>query len=175
MDSSRSNTDEVSVAHAQGVYSLRSCPDLIQVKEKGGDSWQIRCPKLGHHIHFAYCRTENLGRPCPDIILCWQPHFAVAEYLRRELSPEEWCDTFEKPLRPNMLLLLSLDDANGEDAGIVKGSSSIRQLATTISFPSSSVVTTCTAAPPTLISLLTFRVWFVLIPASMLAVKFPPY
>ncbi|MHB8811150.1 MAG: hypothetical protein ACYC9M_14230, partial [Desulfobulbaceae bacterium] len=57
------------------------------------DTFQIRCPRLGHQIHFAYCRSENLGRPCPRTILCWHPWFAVEVYLRRELSPEEWHET----------------------------------------------------------------------------------
>jgi hypothetical protein len=72
------------------------------------DTFQIRCPRLGHQIHFSYCRTENLGLPCHRIILCWQPYFAVEVYLRRELTPDEWHDAFAKPVQPKVLTLVEL-------------------------------------------------------------------
>ncbi|MFZ5797508.1 MAG: hypothetical protein ACYCYR_10810 [Desulfobulbaceae bacterium] len=72
------------------------------------DSLQIRCPKLGHQIPFSYCRTENLGLPCSRIMFCWQPYFGVEAYLRRELTPEEWRDTFEKPVQSKVLTLVEL-------------------------------------------------------------------
>jgi len=72
------------------------------------DTLQIRCARLGHQIHFSYCRTENLGLPCHRIILCWQPYFVVEAYLRRELTPEEWLDAFAKPVQPKVLTLVEL-------------------------------------------------------------------
>lgn len=72
------------------------------------DTLQIRCARLGHQIHFSYCRTENLGLPCHRIILCWQPYFAVEAYLRRELSPDEWRDAFVKPVQAKVLTLVEL-------------------------------------------------------------------
>lgn len=73
-----------------------------------GDEFKIRCRKLGHQIHFAYCRHENSGLPCFKILDCWYPFFPVEELLRGELTDEEWGDAFEKPLKPKILSLLEL-------------------------------------------------------------------
>ena len=81
---------------------MNSSPDPPQ------DTLQIRCPRLGHQIHFSYCRTENFDLPCPRIILCWHPFFAVEAYLRRELTTEEWHQNFEKPAPPKVLTLVEL-------------------------------------------------------------------
>ncbi|GBE13373.1 hypothetical protein BMS3Bbin14_00848 [bacterium BMS3Bbin14] len=72
------------------------------------DHFQIRCPRLGHQIHFTYCRTENFGLPCFKTLDCWFHYFPVAEFLRRELSPDEWRDAFGKPVKPKILSLAEL-------------------------------------------------------------------
>jgi hypothetical protein len=41
-------------------------------------------------------------------MFCWQPYFGVEEYLRRELTPEEWGDVFEMPVQPKVLTLVEL-------------------------------------------------------------------
>ena len=72
------------------------------------DSFQIRCPRLGHQIHFSYCRQENLGTPCGKTLDCWYPYFPVAEYLRQELSDADWQDAFEKPVKPKLVSLVDM-------------------------------------------------------------------
>jgi len=72
------------------------------------DTFQIRCSKLGHQIHFSYCRRENFGLPCVKILTCWHPYFRVEKYLRGELSGEEWKNAFEKPVQPKVLTLVEL-------------------------------------------------------------------
>lgn len=72
------------------------------------DTFQIRCAKLGHQIPFSYCRKENFGLPCPRILICWHPYFDVEAYLRQELSPEEWRDTFERPGKTKVQSILEL-------------------------------------------------------------------
>jgi len=72
------------------------------------DSFQIRCPRLGQQIHFAYCRQENMGLPCFKTLDCWYMHFRVVEYLQQELSADQWQEAFEKPLKPKMLSLAEL-------------------------------------------------------------------
>ena len=72
------------------------------------DTFQIRCSKLGHQIYFSYCRRENIGIPCARILTCWHPYFRVAEYLRQELTAEEWQDAIEKPVTPKVLTLVEL-------------------------------------------------------------------
>ena len=72
------------------------------------DSFQIRCPKLGHQIHFSYCCKENFGLPCFKALQCWYPHFKVEVYLRQELSLEEWREAFEKPVKSKVQSLMEL-------------------------------------------------------------------
>lgn len=74
------------------------------------DSFQIRCSKLGHQIHFSYCRRENFGLPCMRIMTCWHPYFEVEIYLRQELTDEEWKNTFEKSPKPKAVTLVELID-----------------------------------------------------------------
>ena len=54
-----------------------------------GDDYQIRCPRLGHQIHFAYCRAENAGLPCFKTLDCWYQHFEVETFLKESLSEEQ--------------------------------------------------------------------------------------
>ena len=72
------------------------------------DTFRIRCPKLGHPIHFSYCRHENMGLPCSRTPDCWFIHFKVVEYLQQELTPVEWQEAFEKPPTPKMVTLAEL-------------------------------------------------------------------
>jgi hypothetical protein len=72
------------------------------------DSFQIRCPRLGHQIHFSYCRQENITLPCPRILDCWHLYFDVQLYLRQELSPAEWSRTFSKPDKPKLEALAEI-------------------------------------------------------------------
>lgn len=69
---------------------------------------QVRCPRLGHQINFAYCRSENFGLPCPRIILCWQQRFAVEAWLRPQLTREQWREVFEKAAPHKILSLVEL-------------------------------------------------------------------
>ncbi len=70
-----------------------------------GDSFQIRCARLGHQIHFSYCRKENFGLPCTRTLICWHPFFNVEGFLRQELTREQWRDSFEKPVKQKVLSL----------------------------------------------------------------------
>ena len=60
-------------------------------------AFTLYCPRLGHPVPFLYCRRENLGLPCVKSLHCWTPYFRVEEYLRAELSPEEWHRCFVEP------------------------------------------------------------------------------
>ena len=72
------------------------------------DSFQIRCSKLGHQIHFSYCRKENFGLPCSRLLTCWHPYFNVEEFMRQELSEKEWQDTFESLPKAKAISLVEL-------------------------------------------------------------------
>jgi hypothetical protein len=73
-----------------------------------GEDDPVRCPRLGHHINFSYCRVENRGLPCFRIIDCWYEHFMVEDFLRSELKPEEWQKVFNRPMKPKILSLVEL-------------------------------------------------------------------
>jgi len=51
-----------------------------------------------------------MGLPCFKTLDCWYIHFDVAEYLKQELSPAEWQESFEKPPTPKILSLAELID-----------------------------------------------------------------
>ncbi len=80
---------------------------MKQKENPPNDDFDIRCPKLGHQIFFSYCRTENQGIPCFKILNCWCNHFAVENFLKNELTPEEWVKAF-KPPQPKLLSLVEL-------------------------------------------------------------------
>lgn len=50
------------------------------------DKAEIRCPKLGCEITFAYCKKEQGDLPCTRIIRCWQQYFPVKQYLKEIMS-----------------------------------------------------------------------------------------
>ena len=51
---------------------------------------ELRCPRLGGEITFAYCEREGGDIPCPQIINCWQAFFPVETWLKEHLSQEAW-------------------------------------------------------------------------------------
>ena len=86
-------------------------------KQPPEDTFQIRCPKLGHQIHFSYCRKENFGLPCVKTLNCWYPYFRVELYLKEELSPVEYEQAFEKNAKPKIQSLMELIEQAQERAG----------------------------------------------------------
>lgn len=96
---------------------MRESPAMKLKKNPPDDTFQIRCSKLGHQIHFSYCRKENFGLPCIKTLNCWFPHFDVEQYLREELSPEEFEQAFEKIAKPKVQTLMELIDQARKRAG----------------------------------------------------------
>lgn len=83
---------------------------MKQIDVPPDDTFQVRCPRLGHLIHFSYCCRENTGLPCFKTLDCWHPYFDVVAYLRNELTAAEWQKSFEKAPTPKMLTLAELID-----------------------------------------------------------------
>jgi hypothetical protein len=73
-----------------------------------GDDYEIRCPRLGHQISFSYCRQENKGLPCFKTLDCWYSHFLVEEFMRKELTEEEWDAAFSRSTKPKAVSLIEL-------------------------------------------------------------------
>jgi hypothetical protein len=79
-----------------------------------GKNRTILCPQLGHLVPFSYCRSENRGLPCTQILHCWYDHFLVEDYLRKALSEEEWENFLRKPFKPKLVSLLESMEAAGK-------------------------------------------------------------
>lgn len=72
------------------------------------DGYMIRCPRLGHQISFSYCRKERGSLPCFKVLDCWHGHFDVVEYLREELSEEQWEEAFRRSSKSKTQSLVEL-------------------------------------------------------------------
>jgi hypothetical protein len=48
-----------------------------------------RCPRLGHHVPFRYCRTQEGGRLCLRILDCWWETFDVRGFLEAHGCTQE--------------------------------------------------------------------------------------
>ena len=64
------------------------------MKEKY-DTEEFYCPKLGHHLTFKYCRTENLGIPCSRIVRCCSGKIPVQNFLYTQYSDAEIKQIFQ--------------------------------------------------------------------------------
>ena len=71
----------------------------------------VRCRRLGHEIHFGYCRREAAGKPCRMIFDCWWESFDVRGFLRAHLFQEMLSNVEEAaslPACPKLVSLLEL-------------------------------------------------------------------
>lgn len=78
------------------------------------EGFRIRCPRLGHLLEFSYCRHENEGLPCFKTLDCWHLHFPVENYLRQELSNEDWERAFIRARTGKLSSLLEMIQAASE-------------------------------------------------------------
>jgi len=53
------------------------------------DQIELYCPKLGHHLTFTYCRSENLGLPCSRVIKCCSGKIPIQKFLDSNYSGSE--------------------------------------------------------------------------------------
>ena len=72
---------------------------------------EIRCPKLGGQVTFAYCLKEAIELPCARIIHCWRPYFPVEDYIRTRLTPEDWERCFNQKPKEKISTLIELIEA----------------------------------------------------------------
>ncbi len=78
---------------------------------KSYDDLEIRCPRLGHEISFAYCRKEAGEWPCFRIISCWQYRFPVEDFLKEKMAPEAWEEFCQQKSRDKVGSLIELIEA----------------------------------------------------------------
>jgi len=75
------------------------------------DHLEIRCPRLGGEVSFAYCKQEGKDLPCPRIIACWQAHIPVEAFLREILTQKEWDLCFNRVPKDRMTTLIEIIEA----------------------------------------------------------------
>ena len=78
------------------------------------DHLEIRCPRLGGQVTFAYCRREGGALPCQRTIICWQSRFPVDAYLKSVLTEEDWETWTNQSPKEKMTSLLELIEAAKE-------------------------------------------------------------
>jgi hypothetical protein len=69
---------------------------------------QIRCPRLGGPVTFAYCRVERGALPCHKAIHCWFEQFDAEAFFRNILSPEQFEKAFSEHPAPKIVTLIEL-------------------------------------------------------------------
>jgi hypothetical protein len=72
------------------------------------DDIMVRCPRLGHQVHFGYCRAENFGIPCFKTLDCWYLQFDVKGHFKQTLSEADFAAAFVHQGRPKMQTLVDL-------------------------------------------------------------------
>jgi hypothetical protein len=75
------------------------------------DHLEIRCPKLGGQVTFAYCRREGGAIPCQRTVVCWQRTFPVEAFLKSILSDDDWDRWVNQSPKEKMTTLLELIEA----------------------------------------------------------------
>jgi hypothetical protein len=75
------------------------------------DHLELRCPRLGGEVTFAYCQVEAGDLPCPRTIGCWEPYFPVEAYLRNKLTREQWARCFKQRPKEKVVTLIELIEA----------------------------------------------------------------
>lgn len=71
------------------------------------DKLEIRCPMLGHSLHFSYCRSTVGENPCRRIFDCWFQRFPVQDFMQKHFS-KEILDKLSAPPKAKMLSLIEL-------------------------------------------------------------------
>jgi hypothetical protein len=72
---------------------------------------QMRCPRLGGEVTFAYCEREGGELPCQRIVTCWQLVFPVGSYLREKLTEAQWNRFFNQVPKTKVQSLIELIEA----------------------------------------------------------------
>jgi hypothetical protein len=82
------------------------------------DHLEIRCPRLGGQVTFAYCRVEGCELPCMRIADCWQRSLPIAEYLRDNLAPDKLERFAEQKPKERIVSLVELIEAAKKESRV---------------------------------------------------------
>jgi hypothetical protein len=67
-----------------------------------------RCPRLGGPVGFDYCMSGEGGHPCVKVVDCWWETFDIVQYLRDNLSEEQFNQVMNARPRPKVASLVEL-------------------------------------------------------------------
>jgi len=80
------------------------------------DARERRCPRLGHEVRFAYCRTQAHNSLCSRICDCWWEQFDVERFLRDTGKAEQLDRLLADSAKPKVLSLVELIDQAKKNA-----------------------------------------------------------
>jgi hypothetical protein len=73
------------------------------------DDRQRYCPRLGHPVHFDYCRIGGDNQcPCFKVFDCWWEQFDVVGYFKQQLTAAEFKRVAGAPLPNKTTSLIDL-------------------------------------------------------------------
>jgi hypothetical protein len=61
------------------------------------DDKTIRCPRIGGHVNFKLCRSENNLLPCRWVVGCWHMYIDVNTFLHEHYSKKQLGKIFLPP------------------------------------------------------------------------------
>jgi len=68
-----------------------------------------RCPRLGNPVPFEYCEVcGDEQQPCFKILDCWWEHFDVVQYLKDNLTEDQFNGLSEARAKPKVTSLIEL-------------------------------------------------------------------
>ena len=68
-----------------------------------------RCPRLGNPVPFNYCEIcDDDQQPCFKILDCWWEHFDVVQYLKDNLTEDQFNGLSEARAKPKVTSLIEL-------------------------------------------------------------------
>jgi len=73
------------------------------------DNLVRRCPRLGNPVPFDYCEIcGDEQQPCFKILDCWWEHFDVVQYLKDNLSEDQFDHLLQARPKPKVSSLIEL-------------------------------------------------------------------
>jgi len=77
--------------------------------EKGQNNMVRRCPRLGNPVAFDYCEIcGDDQQPCFKILDCWWEHFDVVQYLKENLTEDQFNQLSQTRPKPKVTSLIEL-------------------------------------------------------------------
>jgi len=71
------------------------------------DNLQTYCRKLGHTLHFSYCRIENNRIPCSKITDCWFQRIPIQDFLQKNYTQSQ-IERMQEHTRSRLEIILDM-------------------------------------------------------------------